>query len=341
MTHRLPGGVTENEGRPVSTGGTGLPPSGLNSAEDRPLSEPSPDFRQQLMDDAAALDHAVTAWQDKALTASNHFFEGMGEVISAQLRFMAQKPGEPTKQIAQAVIKYLTTDYNRNNEQLYDDAVAAVDAFQKDPARLLGQQAGGIAVNVATEGAGRLMTGGVTAGAAQAVKRTKEIAAAQQAARRLREIERMAEVPGSAPVCIPLEDCFWRAMRNATGDPVYEAKFNGPRPTSWAEVHDELAKNFGNKINGVPFPAAHALGIPDPMPLPDVVKELERVGPGSEGIVIVKTANGDVHAFNAANLKGRVVLVDDQKQFWGGGAERKSVEQTLGPIIWSLFYRTR
>jgi hypothetical protein len=124
---------------------------------------------------AARLDRIATALQDNAYTASEHFLQGMAEVLSAFFQGVsetAQHPVQSTQKAANAVITYLTNDYNANNEQLYLAAVQAVDEWQRDPARAAGKTVANAAIGAATSAAGEVITTGAkvcTAGASKAV----------------------------------------------------------------------------------------------------------------------------------------------------------------------------
>ena len=66
------------------------------------------------MDAAAEMDRAATQMQNAALAASEQFIQGMAEVLAGHLEFLAQavtRPQETARQVGQAVIDYLTTDY--------------------------------------------------------------------------------------------------------------------------------------------------------------------------------------------------------------------------------------
>ena len=136
------------------------------------------------------------------------------------------------------------------------------------------------------------------------------------------------------------KDCFWRAMRNASGDPVFEQKFDGPAPSTWQEVYDTFKRYFAGKVPAATSPK-HAQGEPEVMDYGQIVQELQ-AQEGAEGVVIVVYTNNESHAFNAANFKRNVVFIDDQKQFWPGNAPTQTVEAALrGKVAYSMFYRTR
>lgn len=98
-------------------------------------------FPDRLMKLAGDMDRIATEIQNNAMKAGNEFFGGMAESISEGAKFLAQKPGTVAPQMLQGVVTYLTTDYNENNEKIYDDAVKAVDEIQKNPAKFFGKHA--------------------------------------------------------------------------------------------------------------------------------------------------------------------------------------------------------
>ena len=315
---------------------------------DRPADDcapvPPPDVRQRLMDAAAEMDRAATQMQNAALAASEQFIQGMAEVLAGHLEFLAQavtRPQETARQVGQAVIDYLTTDYNENNARLYDAAVEAVEAFRKNPARALGRQAGSTVAGAVGGGAVRACA----AGTLKAVERAREIAAAQKAAQRLRKVkEKAAASIGMPAACAPIKrDCFWRTMRNATGDANFDQMLDGPG-VSFERARQYLVRYFGHRVpRSAIDPIAHQLGIPESMSLDDIVKHLSQPHlRGAEGIVFVTYANGGGHAFNVKNFNGYVKFFDDQKQFWSGDAPTQTVEQALGSsVAWSGFYAVR
>jgi hypothetical protein len=153
----------------------------------------------------------------------------------------------------------------------------------------------------------------------------------------------MSVVPGNLPPCsvTKKDDCFWRAMRDATGDPSFDRLLDGPGVQSWNDVFEHLKKSFGGKVPGVQDPGAHVLGIPQKRTLEQILTgDLARKG--SEGIVFVNLKNGKNHVLMGANLTGTAALFDDQKQFGGGEFVRKTVEQAYGDrVVEWKFYQTR
>ena len=305
---------------------------------------PAPDVRQRLMTAAAEMDRSATQLQNAAMAASEQFIQGMAEVLSGQLQFLAQAAAHPqdtARQIAQGVVDYLTTDYNENNERLYDAAVQAVEAFRQNPARALGRQTGSAVAGAV----GGTVLRACSAGTMKALERARDIAAAQKATQRLRKLKNTAVgAIGMPAACMPAKtDCFWRAMRNATGDPAFDQMLDGPG-VSFDHARKILVQYFGRRVpRSAVDPLAHQLGIPESMSLDDIVKHLSQPHMvDAEGIVFVTYKNGGGHAFNVKNFKGYVKFFDDQKAYWSAEDARKSVEQALGSSVqWSGFYAVR
>src|SRR5579872_5229408 len=92
--------------------------------------------------DTSTLSKLVAQLQDimqQAGTAVDHFLAGLATWAENTGRFLAQKPGVPLSQAAQAIGTYLTSDYNANDAKLRAAAVEAVGQMQADPARFFGE----------------------------------------------------------------------------------------------------------------------------------------------------------------------------------------------------------
>jgi hypothetical protein len=152
--------------------------------------------------------------------------------------------------------------------------------------------------------------------------------------------ETVPELDPSTNFCGPAKtDCFWRAMRNATGDPAFEKKFDGPGVTT-AEFEGVLKQYFAGKVPGANS-QAHADGVPVRMSFDEIVDHLKDKE-GAEGIVFIKYQSGGGHVVNVANFKRFVVFIDDQKQFWPGDSPRQTVERAVrGKVAYTMFYRTK
>jgi hypothetical protein len=91
------------------------------------------DVRDWLMDLAHRLDRNADALQAPAMKGANRFFTGMNEVLQQLLRSLAQEPGKPASQFADAMVKHLTNNALENHNKLLADAQKAVEDFVKDP----------------------------------------------------------------------------------------------------------------------------------------------------------------------------------------------------------------
>jgi len=129
----------------------------------------------------AQLDKVLSDAARNGLAATDQFFGGMAEAVNDNVKFLMQKPGVPAQQMGKAIWDYLTNDNAKNHEQLLQGAKQAVQDFQQNPARFLGNQAGNLAVSEATGGAAKL-AGGVMK---QLAGRAQAIAQAEKAATRL------------------------------------------------------------------------------------------------------------------------------------------------------------
>jgi len=193
----LKGGVEMNEGEP--------PP-------DEPCSSPeNPGLDAQLMAAAQDLDHMVDSATKYSIAATDRFFTVMSETVEIRLKEVsnaAADPGAAATQTVDAVVDYLSTDYNTNNERMYEAAVAAVEEIQQDPAAFFAK----FAVDQAASAGTGAIGGGVTAcvrkakSAADAALKAQAVARAQRAAERLQAMQKksgrfgaMVEDASSAP----------------------------------------------------------------------------------------------------------------------------------------------
>jgi hypothetical protein len=77
-----------------------------------------------------------------ALTAADHFGQGLGETLKGTIDALAQprggfgRPGP----LLQGMIDYLNADALENHQRMLDNAMKAMEEFQKDPARFLGKE---------------------------------------------------------------------------------------------------------------------------------------------------------------------------------------------------------
>ena len=300
------------------------------------------------------------------------FLYHMGHAVVGQIE-MILNPGKTLVgmgQAAGAVMNFVNNDDPGKWIPLRDQAINAINQALQNPAATAGELAGsGLLAKIT----GPLLP---VRPCPASPTLTAAVTDAEKAADRLTKIEKAAAVPGnSTPVCGAVkEDCFWRAMRNATGNPYFDQFLNGRRPGSWGEVHKILSTSFGGKVPGVPalgninpanlhdimsgnapgVPSGlfNALGIPNSTTLDDIITRLSAPGSrGAEGIIFVggKDAAGNSwsHAVNGANIKGYGVLIDDQKQFWSSQAAKQTVQEALrqqglqgASITWASFFQT-
>ena len=224
---------------------------------------------------------------------------------------------------------------------LRDAAEAAVDSARKSPAGFLGDQAGAFfAARVAMP----LTTARVCGLGPNAARALSEKAAkTQRAAKTATRLNRNTKVPGNQPPCglDKKKDCFWRVMRDATGDKGFDGRINGPGVASWQEVYDNLKKYFAGRVPGVSDPASHVEGWPSIRTLDEIMTQ-DLARKGSEGAVFVRLQDGTSHVLMGANLTGTAALFDDQKQFWGPGSGAMALNDAFKspPVAWK-FYQTK
>lgn len=137
---------------------------------------------------------------------------------------------------------------------------------------------------------------------------------AKEAGKRWRDIHNM-KPPGSNACAPKREDCFWRTLHNATGDPSYQLRKE--RPT-WNEIYDKLKQHFGganakDPLTGRPGDLQKtAEGKPVPVTTDEFVKVLNRMSNNSEGMVFIGREDGSAHVFNLAKFAGSHLYWDNQ-----------------------------
>ena len=77
--------------------------------------------------------------QDAQGNSGAEFLKGLADWADGTLKMLAQKPGVPVQQQAQAIIDYLTNDNAANHRVLLQAAQQAEREFEKNPARFVGQ----------------------------------------------------------------------------------------------------------------------------------------------------------------------------------------------------------
>ena len=240
-----------------------------------------------------------------------------------------------------AVVEFLGNQDPTKWVALRDGAEAAMDHARRSPASFLGDQAGAylagrVAMPLTTVKACRL-----DPNAARAL--SQKAAKTQRAAKTAARVNKNAKVPGNQPPCglQDKDDCFWRSMRDATGDKTFDKMINGPGVGSWPEVFQYLKKYFSGRVPNAADPASHVTGIPSIRTLDQILTQ-DLARKGSEGMIFVRFKNGKNHVFMGANLTGTPGLFDDQKQFWGPGSGAMPLEKAFPspPDTWK-FYQTR
>lgn len=300
-----------------------------------------PDLQREALALARQLDAVATEWQDDAIVATGRFFFHMSRAVAAQLRFLAQTPGEPGSQIWQAIVTYVNNDALENHNRLLDGAVAAVRAFDRDPAAAMGAAAGNAAFDASSGAALKFCKVAKKA----ATKAAARIAEAKKAADRLKkaaEAKRQFEAaefgalspddiprttkqqPGTPPVnpFLGKGHCFSCALAKdkglATGQPYIvlgkppEGIFlKGPKIVS------VLARRFGGRhpLTGPALGEGRQflqdLGLPARMSLEEITREIESSA-GSRGLVFLKNEGNPGHVINVWYENGRARFYDAQ-----------------------------
>ncbi|WP_395016799.1 toxin glutamine deamidase domain-containing protein [Dongia sp.] len=171
----------------------------------------NPALDARLMAAAQDLDHMVDSATAYTMAATDRFFTVMSQTVEMRLKELAdaaKDPGAAATKTVDAVVDYLASDYNANNERMYEQAVAAVDEIQQDPAAFFAK----FAVDQAASAGTGAIGGGVTAcvrkakGAADAALKAQAIVKAERAAERLKamqtragKFEKLAEDATQAP----------------------------------------------------------------------------------------------------------------------------------------------
>jgi hypothetical protein len=268
------------------------------------------------------------------------FAKGLADWASGTLKFLAQKPGEPLKQMAKAIADYLTNDNASNHKQMRAAAEQAVQEFQKNPARFIGQN-----LPNALPGPGALGKVPALRQLAQvekAAERLKKLAAAERQFGNAytKALQDGAKVGAKAPAkCFASNACFPIALAEAelykmggpagTGQPW---RIRGAKPwgaEDMAHTPDQVrarlkpyGDGFAPRRSGTYNPEqldAIWEGNAIRMEGPDHIRRImEREGVGSQGIVLIEferlpTDAPDAvlgHALNVRNNGGRIEFVD-------------------------------
>jgi hypothetical protein len=111
-------------------------------------------WQRTVMDAARGLTQLVNELKNNVASAAGQFFTGAAEVVSMTLESLAQKPGVPVAQAADAILTYLTNNNQANHEALRGAAVDAVQQFRANPAKFMGATVANVLLSAATDGAG-------------------------------------------------------------------------------------------------------------------------------------------------------------------------------------------
>ena len=263
------------------------------------------------------------------------FAKGLADWAGQTLTYLAQKPGVPLQQAAQAIANYLTNDNAANHRVLRAAAEKAVQQFEQNPARFLGQNAPNFIPWTALSKIKALSQ------IAKVESAATRLEAAAQAERSLATTfeEAMQDAPiGAQAAANPrfsFNACLQTALAKAqllkerfplgTGgvrvQGVYPLGPGGitPRPNMGLNFPQTIRKlqpygeNFAPRIPGSFNPEQLDQiwkGVPINVDGPDEIRKLlGREGPGSQGVVITFTKRMG-HAFNAFN-DGVVQFADD------------------------------
>lgn len=240
--------------------------------------------------------------------------EGLLSRTTRTVKRALDRAPETAVQAGRAVTQYLSNDTAAKHRYLYGQVEMAVRKAEQElkrrlrnPHITLAEIADSFLVGKATGTMCRWTE-------AQVVRLREKIDKAQDANKRLRAIEDV-KPPGSNSCGPQREDCFWRALQNATGDPAYLLRKE--RPT-WEEVFAKLKQHFGGANAKDPLTRRAgdlqiiAEGMPVAVTTDDFAKVINRMPNNSEGMVFIVRDDGSSHVFTVAKFAGQYVFWDDQ-----------------------------
>lgn len=329
-----------------------------------PRPQLTPDPAKALMDMAGQLDKGV----DNAQAATGEFLGGAADSIKQTLEYFAQprgdfgRPGKPL----QDIIDYLNNDYNENDKRLYDAAVQALDEFQKNPARFLGEQAPNLLpthelgdISRARQAAQRLseVQGAARkfsqfegeAAAAAKMKRTASEAGYGSQPKKPADSAVTKPPQSSRPPVNPFldfENCVEVSIAQdqtwATGKPSI-ALDTRPGPNGELvkgtmqspEVQQTLRRKYGktnpkDPLHGPGGLIAARQGIPVPSSKSSIEWAMNKAGQDSRGLAFIERADGSKHVFNVRNSGGKI-------QFWDAQVDQPA---SWADVTKTFFYRT-
>jgi hypothetical protein len=240
--------------------------------------------------------------------------EGLLSRTTRTVQRSLDRAPETVVQAGRAVAQYLTNDKASIHRYLYGQVEMAIQKAEKD----LKQRLRNPHITLA-EIADSFLVGKATGTVChwtevRVMQLRAKIDKAQRASKRLRASEDV-KPPGSSSCGPRREDCFWRTLQNATGDPSYLLRKDMP---TWEEVHDKLKQHFGGANAKDPLTRRPgdlqkiAEGRPVAVTTDDFAKVIDRMPNNSEGIVFIVRDDGSSHVFNVAKFAGNYMFWDDQ-----------------------------
>lgn len=246
--------------------------------------------------------------------------EGLLVRTAHTMQRSAERAPEAVVQAGKAVAQYFADDTATNHRHLYGQVEKAVQRAEKE----IKQKLQNPHITIA-EIADSFLIGKATGTVCHwtsttVVKLKKKADRAQEASKRLRETARAEPPTGSyCGVGQDKEDCFWKAMVNATGDPSYLKKTHAA--DMGREIVPELRMRFGganakDPLTGKPWHKILLVqGIPIPVSQDEFVDILYKRAPdGFEAIAFVDKPGQTGHIFSVAKLKGEVFFWDNQQK---------------------------
>ncbi len=245
--------------------------------------------------------------------------EGLLSKTTRKLRHATERAPQAVVKAGQAVAAYMTNNTAANHRYLYGQVEMAVRKAEgeirnklRNPHITIAEIADSFLVGKAT---GTVCRWTDTTVAKLKIKTDQALDASEG----LRRIARMA--PPESKYCggkTDLEDCFWKAMVNATGDPSY---LNNTHAADLiADIQPELKKLFGGPNAKDPLTGKGwhqtllAHGLPFPLDVDEFVEILRKSPDGFEALVFVDKPGQAGHLFSTAKLKGESFHWDNQQK---------------------------
>lgn len=298
---------------------------------------------------AARMDQIVGESGNSVSVAFDHFFAGLATWASRTLKFLAQKPGEPVGQMAQAIARYLTNNYNQNDQALRGAAMQAIAEMQSDPARFWGENLPNLLPLPRFQALQEIRQ--IEAGAQRisAVAREAEIFGNEFNAAR-ENAPNLGGQFGAAPApacfaenaCVPTaiaQDQLWAEGTNIGIQGVYPLSGQN-LAMDGSQVQQLLRQRYRGAaaLNNPYFNPVQRMALQQGIPLAGSVQDIKNAvlagGNGSRGIVFIRPEQGMGHAFNVRNFNGAI-------QFWDATQKMDGSLWFSLPIKDIFFYPTR